>query len=394
MTREQQDITDSEIEANHIRAKAFRRTPSAMDMSPGTSPSDDIFERLVNELPQQYEVLGKATKGAMGAIYRAQNRYTHAQLAIKVLNTDCARDSTMVQRFVAEARATASLKHPRICQVHDFGLTESQMPYLVMDWIDGISLAHKIKRDSHLPVREAIAVFIQITEALAHAHERKVVHRDLKPDNVMLSRDDEGRTQIRLVDFGIAKVLSDESNLLKEALTQTGVVVGTPTYMAPEQARGETVDGRSDIYSLGCLMYYSLTGKPPFLGATIIDTMHMHCNDAPPAMAPALKVPPDLNLINLKCLEKSPGDRYRNVEEVNSDLKKLLKGEAIKSKPLASQRKLTEKRRNTVVNFFLVFVAVFVFCMILFALMDSTSANKHSAEVDSRADNQVRTGKN
>ncbi len=304
MTREQQDITDSEIEANHIRAKAFRRTPSAMDMSPGTSPSDDIFERLVNELPQQYEVLGKATKGAMGAIYRAQNRYTHAQLAIKVLNTDCARDSTMVQRFVAEARATASLKHPRICQVHDFGLTESQMPYLVMDWIDGISLAHKIKRDSHLPVREAIAVFIQITEALAHAHERKVVHRDLKPDNVMLSRDDEGRTQIRLVDFGIAKVLSDESNLLKEALTQTGVVVGTPTYMALRNRLAKL--GRSDIYSLGCLMYYSLTGKPPFLGATIIDTMHMHCNDAPPAMAPALKIPSDLNLIILKCLEKSP----------------------------------------------------------------------------------------
>ena len=367
MTKEQQNITDAEIKANRIRANNIERASSAINMSAATSASDDVFDRLVNELPQQYEVLGKATKGAMGAIYRAQNRYTQAQLAIKVLNTDCARDGMMVQRFVAEARATASLKHPKICQVHDFGLTESQMPYLVMDWIDGISLANKIKRDRHLPVGEAIAVFIQITEALAHAHERKVVHRDLKPDNVMLSRDDEGRTQIRLVDFGIAKVLSDESNLLKEALTQTGVVVGTPTYMAPEQARGETIDGRSDIYSLGCLMYYSLTGKPPFLGATIIDTMHMHCNDAPPAMAPALKIPADLNLIILKCLEKSPADRYRNVEEVNSDLKKLLKGEAIKSKPLASQRKLTEKRRSTVVNFFMVFLGAFVFCMILFA---------------------------
>lgn len=175
-------------------------------------PQESQALQLLRELPQQYELLGKISQGGMGAIYKARNRYTKTFFAIKVMRPETAKDEKALLRFCVEAKAASSLRHPHICQVHDFGLTENKMPYLVMDWIDGVSLRHKVERDGKVSAQDAIRIMQQVAQALGHAHQNKIIYRDLKPDNVMLTRDAEGRTIVHLVDFGIAKVLTDEDN--------------------------------------------------------------------------------------------------------------------------------------------------------------------------------------
>jgi eukaryotic-like serine/threonine-protein kinase len=241
-----------------------------------------------------------------------------------------------------------------------------------MDWIDGISLGRKVSRDNNLPVPEAINIFQQICAALVHSHQNKVVHRDMKPENVMLSRDPEGRTEVHLLDFGIAKMLSDDDVAVSGGLTRSGTVVGTPLYMSPEQARGTGVDRRSDIYSLGCVMYFTLTGAPPFLGRTVIDTITMHINAPPPEMDPALKIPADLKMIVLKALEKHPVDRYQSVEELADDLKKLTKGVSISRRLLAGERKSIRTKVVILICFVLGFLATYAASIGLQNLLDAS----------------------
>jgi eukaryotic-like serine/threonine-protein kinase len=336
---------------------------------------------LLREIPSQYELLGKVSEGGMGAIYKARNRYTGTQYAIKVVLPGANENDKALQRFFLEARAASLLKHPQICQVHDFGLTASKMPYLVMEWIEGISLAEKVLRDQRISTQEALKIFQQIASALAHAHQHKVIHRDLKPENIMLSRDLLDRTEIHIVDFGIAKVLSDEeSTNPTHGLTQTGMVIGTPLYMSPEQARASSsVDERTDIYSLGCVMHFALTGMPPFIGESAIDTMTMHINEAPPEMDPALKIPVGLKKIILKAMEKDPADRYEKIEQLGIDLKKLSKGVEIKHKPLASQRKTKRAMLKLAFLFVLSFAGAYGVSIAWQSFLDSSldSSNFH-----------------
>ncbi|MBX9725272.1 MAG: serine/threonine protein kinase, partial [Candidatus Obscuribacterales bacterium] len=252
------------------------------------------------ELPEQYELLGKLNQGAMGAVYKAKNRYTEAKFAIKVLKPECANDAETRQRFILEAKASSTLKHPQICEVFDFGCMANGMLFLVMQWIDGISLQSMIDKDGPLPAKEALPLFIQIASALGHAHKHKIIHRDLKPANVMLSGSHDGKINVHIVDFGIAKVLSDEEDAAnRSALTRTGIVLGTPLYMSPEQSRGKSLNQRSDIYALGCLIYFVLTGHPPFEGDGLMDTMYKHIHEPPPDFDASIPVPEDLKLIML-----------------------------------------------------------------------------------------------
>lgn len=323
--------------------------------------SDDIDSQLP-ELPEQYQLIGKVSEGGMGAIYKVKNRYTGSHYAAKVLHKECADDEEMRQRFIREAKSASSLKHPSICQVHDFGISKN-VPYLVMDWIDGISLERKLRRDGPLTAIEAAQVFQQIAQALSVAHQHKVVHRDLKPENIMLERGGaDGRTNVRIVDFGIAKVLSDEGDdvVKNQGLTKSGVVVGTPLYMSPEQALGKKVDQRSDIYSFGCLMYASLAGVPPFVGETFVDTANKHISEPPPAIHQILAVPADLKMIMLKAMEKSPEDRYQSVDEIISDLNKLTKGVALGRTELASVRQKRRKKIITAVVFIIAFIVMYI----------------------------------
>jgi eukaryotic-like serine/threonine-protein kinase len=334
---------------------------SQLDTDPRTS-SRNHEDTLVIDLPQQYELLGQISEGGMGAVYKARNRYTGAFVAIKVMTINPDKQEKALQRFIIEARAASSLKHPRICLVHDFGLTPSNLPYLVMDWIDGISLGKKIQRDKKLAPNDAINIFQQITAALIHAHDNKVIHRDLKPENIMLTRDTGGTTEVHLVDFGIAKVLIDDDGEITQSLglTSAGEVVGTPMFMSPEQAKASSrIDRRSDIYSLGCVMYYVLTGEPPFLGESVLDTFVKHLNDPPPETPAFAAVPSDLRKIVLRCMEKSPDDRYQTMNDLAIDLKKLTKGVSLKHRPLSVERKLTRTKLIVVLFFILGFIVMY-----------------------------------
>lgn len=324
------------------------------------------------ELPSQYQLLERVSQGGMGLVFRAVNRYTEAPLAIKLMRNDTA-DANAIDRFKLEAKIAYTLRHPNICAVHDFGLTPDRVPYIVMDWLNGITLLKKILRDKRVTVAEGIPIFQQVVGALAYAHQRKLVHRDLKPDNVMLSRDTTGKSIAHVLDFGIAKVLNED--LASQNLTKTGVVVGTPLYMSPEQGRGFSVDERSDIYSLGCMMYFAFTGTPPFVGATSIDTLKMHIMDPPPKFDPALKLPKDLKMIILRCMEKEPEDRYQSMEEIGLDLKKLLKGVTIEHAVLSTERQSKRKRFLTLTYFAVGFVLTYLASMALQNWMDQCSAN-------------------
>jgi serine/threonine-protein kinase len=322
---------------------------------------------FLGELPNQYEVLGKVSEGGMGAIYKVQNRYTDGKFAIKILRPEYAHNQDVLRRFVLEAKATSALRHPHICPVHDFGISEGQMPFLVMDWIDGFSLEAKIRQDGPMPSAEAIQVFLQVSTALSHAHQNKVIHRDLKPANIMLSRNrNDDRLIVHLVDFGVAKVLGEEEDLINtQGLTKTGMVVGTPLYMSPEQGRGMPVDQRSDIYSLGCAMFFTITGKPPFVGDSFVDTIHKHMSQLPPPMDPALKVSEDLKRIVLKAMEKNPDDRYQSMEQVATDLKKLTKGVSLERKALSSEKEKRKKNLITIASFVAGFVIMYAVVLLL-----------------------------
>lgn len=317
----------------------------------------ESLEEQLPPLPEQYQLIGKVSEGGMGAIYKVKNRYTGGNFAVKVLHKECAENEEMRQRFIGEAKSASSLKHPSICQVYDFGISKD-VPYLVMDWIEGISLERKLRRDGPLQHAEAAHIFMQIAQALSLAHQHKVVHRDLKPENIMLTRgDSDGHISIRIVDFGIAKVLTDGDDVLKsQGLTKSGVVLGTPLYMSPEQALGKRVDQRSDIYSFGCVMYAALSGVPPFVGETFVDTANKHISEVPPAISQALGVPNDLKMIMLRALEKKPEDRYQSMDEIITDLKKLTKGVALEKVTLAAQK---QKQRKMIITA-LIFIAAFI----------------------------------
>lgn len=323
--------------------------------------SEHLDSELLPKLPEQYQLIGKVSEGGMGAIYKVKNRYTGGSFAVKVLHRECANDDEMRQRFIGEAKAASSLKHSCICQVHDFGISNG-VPYLVMDWIDGISLERRVRRDGPLAADEATHIFQQIAAALAVAHQHMVVHRDLKPENIMLTRSSgDGRTGVHIVDFGIAKVLSNEGDdvIRSQGLTKSGVILGTPLYMSPEQALGKPVDQRSDIYSFGCLMYAALSGIPPFVGETFVDTANKHISEPPPAIHQDLGVPADLRLIMLRAMEKKPEDRYQSIEEMENDLKKLTKGVAIERVTLATERQKTRKKVITTVIFVIAFIVMY-----------------------------------
>ena len=215
--------------------------------------NDDDLSSLIGGLPMQYELLGRVTSGGMGSIFKVRNRFTGAVSAIKVLNSDAARNREALSRFVIEAKAAHSLKHPNICRVSDFAVTEEGKAYLVMDWIDGIDLDRKINQDRRIPPKDAIPIFQQIASGLAYAHQNNLVHRDVKPQNIMLSQDKMGRSEVHIVDFGIAKVIDEEDKTIRgQGLTRVGMVVGTPLFMSPEQATGAKVDNRSGLCDVLC----------------------------------------------------------------------------------------------------------------------------------------------
>jgi len=268
-------------------------------------------------------IVGEAIgTGGMSTVYRGTHKLMQRTVAIKVLHRHLLGKIVEVSRFHQEAKAASLLSHPNIITIYDFGITDEQQPYLVMDFIDGYSFQQLVAQEK-LDLPRLLRIFVQTCDALAHAHKRGIVHRDLKPSNIMILKDDEGQDLVKLVDFGIAKLLMN--NDLR--LTKSGDVCGTPVYMSPEQCKAEAMDARSDIYSLGCVLYEALIGKPPFLANSAYETMSNHVNEPPsklPFLTPDTRYPEELENLVFKMLEKKPQARPQNIVEVRNILAKLL----------------------------------------------------------------------
>ncbi len=272
-------------------------------------------------LSERYEILQMIGRGGMGSIYKARDRRLKKIVAIKVIHTGLfsgdAEMKSALSRFMTEGQAASKLNDPAIVAVHLSDVTASGLPYMVMDFVDGITLAHYLQTNGSVSQDHFRAIFKVVCDAISHAHARKVLHRDIKPSNIMLVG--EGAEQsVRILDFGIAKIL-DESAFDTPSLTRTGEALGSPSYMSPEQIHSKGVDERSDIYSLGCTMYECLTGCPPFLGATSFEIMSAHMHQAPPKMSDASLgkyVPEELETLVMRCLDKDPAKRFQTMDDV------------------------------------------------------------------------------
>lgn len=281
-----------------------------------TKPISDEFEG-------RYEILEEIGKGGMGVVYKARQPALQKLYAIKMLHSVHINETIL--RFEREAKAISKLDHPNLITSHDFGVSADGRPYMVMDFIEGTSLAQLIEKNRKLPLRQTLEICMQIAKGMAFAHAQGVLHRDLKPGNIMLIAQPDGSQLVKIIDFGIAKVV--EANE-PHNLTQTGDVFGSPYYMSPEQAVGRGIDERSDIYSLGCVMYEMLTGTLPFRGASAFETLYAHLNqDVPTLKLNAVKeqFPAPVEKLVGKCLAKDQKDRWQSMSELEYEMTSILK---------------------------------------------------------------------
>ncbi|PKN48896.1 MAG: hypothetical protein CVU63_03690 [Deltaproteobacteria bacterium HGW-Deltaproteobacteria-20] len=275
-------------------------------------PADPLIGRI---LGHAYVLLEKVGAGGMGAVYRAEQRTLGRTVAVKVIHGHLLCDPAVGERFFNEAHAASRLSHPHVVSVIDFGRTDDGLPYLVMEYLRGRDLRSVLTAEGPLEIRRVLDIFRQIVEALAEAHALGIVHRDLKPANVVIEVTRAGGDFVKVVDFGLAKILHGSS---ERALATGGLVRGTPTYMAPEQARGGVIDPRTDIYAAGVTLFELLTGRPPFDSRSPMDLMLDHLNTAPPdprSVAPAREISDALALICLRALAKCPDERYQTADD-------------------------------------------------------------------------------
>ena len=286
----------------------------------GAELETDKTEQMIGQIfADQYEILSVLGAGGMSVVYRAKHRLMDRIVAIKLLHDDS--DKQAIERFKHEAKSSSSLKHQNIISIYDFGIVGNQA-YLVMDCLEGKNLSEILEKEERLSVDRAINIFRQTCHGLEHAHKNGILHRDLKPSNLVIIKGEDGTELVKIVDFGIAKLMPNAA-MQQTRLTQTGDIFGSPLYMSPEQCQARPLDSRSDIYSLGCLMYEALTGVAPLRGETAYDTMTMHVSTLPAAfgtVAPELKIDKSIEAMVFRCLEKKPEDRYQTIAELLTDM--------------------------------------------------------------------------
>lgn len=271
----------------------------------------------------RYEIMTLLGEGGMGRVYRARHRALGKEFALKVLRTELANEAAVPERFLREARAAAAISHPSVVKITDFGVFPDGAPYFVMELLEGRSLAALLRQRGALPAALAARLSAEIAKALSAAHDAGVVHRDLKSENIHLGGEGPQDYTVKVLDFGLAKVAGSSR------LTRQGMVFGTPYYMSPEQAMGETVDARSDVYSLGIIMYEMFTGRLPFVADTFMGVLTQHLRVAP--KPPSTMVDPSLaplvgayEPILLRCLAKRPEERFQSMAELLGALESTL----------------------------------------------------------------------
>ena len=286
-----------------------------------SSPGHDLVGQVIAD---RYHVVRKLGEGGMGQVYLAEHVKMGRKSAIKVMNPAMVHDPDAVARFNREAANASRITHPNVCAIYDFGETPEGLIYLAMEFVEGEPLTDVLERERALPASRAAAIFLQVADALQAAHDLGIVHRDLKPDNIMLARARDGSDVVKVVDFGIAKAVGGDDS---QKVTKTGLVVGTPEFMSPEQLSGDKVDGRSDLYTLALVLFKMLTGKLPFAGETVQDTMVKRLTEDPATLAAVradLAFPPGLQATLDAALRRSPADRYRSTTKFARDVAAVL----------------------------------------------------------------------
>jgi serine/threonine-protein kinase len=284
--------------------------------------------RLLGGRYQVGELLGY---GGMAEVHRGRDLRLGRDVAIKMLRTDLARDDTFQLRFRREAQNAASLNHPAIVAIYDTGeergSSGESLPYIVMEYVNGRTLKEVLAVEGRLPPRRALEIVAEICSALEFSHRHGIIHRDIKPGNVMLTQ----TGQIKVMDFGIARALASSGS----TMTQTSAVIGTAQYLSPEQARGEAVDARSDVYATGCVLYELLCGQPPFVGDSPVSVAYQHVReDARPPSLLNREVTPAIDAVVLKALAKNPLNRYQSAAEMRADLLRAAAGRPVYAEPV------------------------------------------------------------
>ena len=292
----------------------------------GTILSWSTVDPLVGTLfMEKYQIADVLGRGGMSAVYKARHLLMDRDVALKVLRAELVHDPQSLRRFQLESRAVSAVKHPNVMMVHDFGLTPDGIPYLIMDYLEGKTITAILRDEGQLTPERCVQLFHQACLALGHAHSKGVIHRDIKPSNLIVLVEEDGTEVLKIVDFGIAKLLQTEGSMAK--LTSTGEVFGSPAYMSPEQCIGTTADNRSDIYALGCVLYECLTGMSPIRGTTAMETCMKQINEMPKPfkeVRPDLKIPAEFEAVAFKALAKNPLDRYQSMAELDQALKNAL----------------------------------------------------------------------
>ena len=296
-----------------------------------------MAEPMAHRLAGRYEVRSLIGRGGMAEVHLGFDTRLSRVVAIKMLRRDLAQDSIFQARFRREAQSAASLNHPNIVAVYDTGeeIIEDAtgrsiaVPYIVMEYVEGHTVKDLISDGTAVPINEAIEIVSGVLSALQYSHANHLVHRDIKPGNIMLTSDG----KVKVMDFGIARALTDS----QATMTQTNAVVGTAQYLSPEQARGETVDARSDLYSTGVVLFELLTGRPPFKGDSAVAVAYQHVEQIPPTPSSILSdIPDSLDRVVLKALAKNRDDRYRSAAEMLSDLQRVARGMDVGAPPADS----------------------------------------------------------
>jgi serine/threonine protein kinase len=285
-------------------------------------------------IDERFQILGVIGVGGTSSVLKARHRLMDKIVAVKILKLQLASDQTWLARFQKEAQAATVLKHPGIVEVHSFGITDNGCPYFVMDYVEGKSLHEILNEEGRLDTERSLRLFEQICAALSHAHKHNMVHRDLKPANIMIVGSAENERAM-LLDFGMVKIITAESEA-EQVLTRTNMLIGTPAYMSPEQCHKQALSPASDIYSLACVLYEMLTGKPLFAGDSALQIMYAHTSEAPVLS----DLPKGLRQTLGKALEQDPANRYASVEDFAAAVANC-RGEKVLAKSGSPRRKIS-----------------------------------------------------
>ena len=324
---------------------------------------------LGRTLDGKYELLARLGAGGMGTVYRARRVHIGDEVAVKVLHQNYSTEDDVLTRFRREAQAAATLRHPNVVTIYDYSETrDDALAYIVMEFVSGLPLGQLLQDGNRLSLERAVALMRHICAGVGAAHRRQIVHRDLKPDNIIVvppSHDNTSET-VKVVDFGIAKLRDMAAT---QALTEAGMIIGTPFYMSPEQCRGDELDVRSDVYSLGVMFYEMIAGMRPFNAPTPTGVIAKHLTQAPPPLHPTLKIPRPVEAVLMRALAKDPQARQEDAAEFAHDLETALRQTTKAVPPVVSRPAdvpLPQVRSHRARNVFL--VAAALSCLIIAGL--------------------------